>query len=61
VTLVAFALASGLGLFIALARTSHFRVLREVSTFYVEIVRGIPMLVALFSWPLSAPRPSSMR
>jgi polar amino acid transport system permease protein len=48
VTLVAFALACGLGLIIALARTSRFRVLREVSTFYVEIVRGIPMLVALF-------------
>lgn len=48
VTLVAFALACSLGLFIALARTSRLRVLREVSTFYVEIVRGIPMLVALF-------------
>ena len=48
VTLVAFALASGLGLLLALAKTSRFRVLREISTFYVEIVRGIPMLVALF-------------
>ncbi len=48
VTLVAFALASGLGLLLALARTSRLRVLREISTFYVEIVRGIPMLVALF-------------
>lgn len=48
VTLVAFGLACSLGLFVALARTSRFRVLREVSTFYVEIVRGIPMLVALF-------------
>jgi len=48
VTLVAFALASGLGLALALARTSRFRVLRELSTFYVEIMRGIPMLVALF-------------
>jgi polar amino acid transport system permease protein len=48
VTLVAFVLACSLGLFVALARTSRFRVLREASTFYVEIVRGIPMLVALF-------------
>lgn len=48
VTLVAFALASALGLLVALAKTSQFRGLREVSTFYVEIVRGIPMLVALF-------------
>jgi polar amino acid transport system permease protein len=48
VTFVAFALATGLGLLIALARTSRHRVLREVATFYVEVVRGIPMLVLLF-------------
>jgi polar amino acid transport system permease protein len=48
VTIVAFALAAALGLAVALARTSRFRVLREVSTFYVEIVRGIPVLVLLF-------------
>jgi polar amino acid transport system permease protein len=48
VTVVAFALATALGLLIALARTSRHRVLREVATFYVEIVRGIPMLVLLF-------------
>jgi polar amino acid transport system permease protein len=48
VTLVAFALAGALGLVIALGRTSPFRVLREITTFYVEIVRGIPMLVLLF-------------
>jgi polar amino acid transport system permease protein len=48
VTMVAFVLASALGLLVALARTSRYRVLRELSTFYVEIVRGIPMLVLLF-------------
>ena len=48
VTAVAFALATALGLLIAMARTSRHRVLREVATFYVEIVRGIPMLVLLF-------------
>lgn len=48
VTFVAFALATALGLLIALARTSRHRVLREMSTFYVEIIRGIPMLVLLF-------------
>jgi polar amino acid transport system permease protein len=48
VTLVAFALAAALGLLIALARLSRIRLLREAATFYVEIVRGIPVLVLLF-------------
>jgi polar amino acid transport system permease protein len=48
VTIVAFTLATALGLLIALARTSRHRILREIATFYVEIVRGIPMLVLLF-------------
>lgn len=48
VTIVAFALAAALGLVVALGRLSRFRVLREVATFYVEIVRGIPVLVLLF-------------
>jgi polar amino acid transport system permease protein len=48
VTVVAFALAAAFGLFVALGRVSRLRVMREVATFYVEIVRGIPVLVLLF-------------
>lgn len=48
VTGIAFVSAMVLGLVIALARTSDSRILREVATFYVEIVRGIPILVLLF-------------
>lgn len=48
VTIVAYALAALLGLVMALGRVSRFRILREVTTFYVEIVRGIPVLVLLF-------------
>jgi polar amino acid transport system permease protein len=48
VTVVAFALAAALGLLVALGRTSRYRVFREVATFYVEIIRGIPVLVLLF-------------
>ncbi len=48
VSVVAFALAAILGLLVALARTSRARILREVATFYVEIVRGVPILVLLF-------------
>lgn len=48
VTAVAFAAATALGLLVALARTSNNRLLREIATFYVEIIRGIPVLVFLF-------------
>jgi polar amino acid transport system permease protein len=47
VTVVSFAGAMLLGLLIALARGSRNRVVYEVATFYVEIVRGVPMLVLL--------------
>jgi polar amino acid transport system permease protein len=48
VTIVAFALAAALGLLVALGRASRLRVMREIATFYVEILRGIPVLVLLF-------------
>ncbi len=48
VTLVAFAGALILGLLIELLRLSGNRVLQEIATFYVEIVRGVPMLVLLY-------------
>lgn len=48
VTVVAFALAAALGLLVALGRMSRRRIWREAATFYVEIVRGIPVLVLLF-------------
>jgi polar amino acid transport system permease protein len=47
VTLVAFALAILVGLGIALLGLSDFLVLRQVARFYIEIIRGIPMLVLL--------------
>jgi polar amino acid transport system permease protein len=48
VTLISYALALTFGLIIALMRLSGRRLLRETSTFYVEIVRGVPMLVILY-------------
>ncbi len=48
ISLVAYALAAVLGLLVALCRTSPSRVVREISTFWVEIVRGVPMLVILY-------------
>ncbi len=48
VSVVAYAAAAIVGLVVALGRGSRLRVVREVTTFYVEIVRGIPVLVLLF-------------
>jgi len=48
VTVVAFALATALGLGIALLGLSDSVVLRQISRFYIEVNRGIPMLVLLF-------------
>ncbi|MEJ6785285.1 amino acid ABC transporter permease [Aminobacter sp. Piv2-1] len=48
VTVVAFALASALGLFVALLGLSNSKVLRQIARFYVEIIRGLPILVLLF-------------
>ena len=48
VTLVAFTLAMLFGLLLGLMRVSGSRLAREVSTFYVELVRGVPMLVILY-------------
>jgi polar amino acid transport system permease protein len=48
VTLIAFCLATALGLGIALLGLSDSKVLRQTSRFYVELIRGIPVLVLLF-------------
>lgn len=48
VTAVAFLLASALGLALALMQLSGRVVLRQTSRFYIEIVRGVPILVLLF-------------
>lgn len=48
VALIAFLLATLLGLGIALAGLSGSLVLRQMARFYVEVIRGIPILVLLF-------------
>jgi His/Glu/Gln/Arg/opine family amino acid ABC transporter permease subunit len=47
VTLVAFSAACAIGLLLAMALTSRFLVLRQVARFYVEVVRGVPIIVLL--------------
>lgn len=48
VTLVAYVGALVVGLVIHLLRLTGNRALTEIATFYVEIIRGVPMLVLLY-------------
>ena len=48
VSLISYTLAVLLGLVWTLMRVSHVRILNEISSFFVEIIRGIPMLVLLY-------------
>lgn len=48
VSFTAYLIAILLGMLIALAGFSKSRVIREFATFYVEIIRGVPILVLLF-------------
>ena len=48
VSLVAFAASIIFGLGLGLLRSSKHRPLREAATFYIELVRGLPMLVILY-------------
>ncbi len=47
VTLVSYSMACLLGLLLALAGMSKSLILRQISRFYIEIVRGIPIIVLL--------------
>lgn len=48
VTAAGFALASALGLGIALMALSRSRILSQTARFYTEIIRGVPIIVLLF-------------
>ncbi len=47
VAVVSYLLALVIGLFVGLARTSTNKVIYNIASFYVEVARGIPMLVLL--------------
>lgn len=48
VALAGYAIALGVGLGIAVLGLSRHLVLRQIARFYVEVIRGIPVLVLLF-------------
>jgi len=47
VTLIGFSLAASLGLILALMSLSKNIVIRQIARFYIEVVRGIPIIVLL--------------
>jgi len=55
ITISAFVLTLVLGLIGALGRLSRNRVIYFISTLYVEIIRGIPLLVQLIWWYFAFP------
>lgn len=52
VTAAGFVIAMALGLVIALGRMSKNPVVRNFATFYIELIRGIPVLVTIFMFGL---------
>jgi len=47
VTVVAFAMAAAIGLLLALATRSKHLAVRQLARFYIEVLRGVPILVLL--------------
>ncbi|MGE3831195.1 MAG: amino acid ABC transporter permease [Parvibaculaceae bacterium] len=48
IALVSFLLAIAIGLFFALLRTSTHRVLRRIAATFIEVTRGLPIVVLLY-------------
>jgi len=48
ITILAFILASFMGVFVGLARISHRRLFSFLSKVYVDVLRGVPLLVLIF-------------
>jgi polar amino acid transport system permease protein len=55
VTAISFFLVLFVGLFAALGRISKSKLISGLSTIYVEVVRGIPLLVQLIFWYFAFP------
>jgi len=48
-------IALALGIFIGTLRVTSYRILRFIGTFYVEVLRNIPLLVQMFFWFYAGP------
>jgi polar amino acid transport system permease protein len=54
-TVISFLLVLVVGLIIALMRISKSKILRGISTVFVEVIRGIPLMVQLIFWYFAFP------
>lgn len=50
VSLFTVIIGTGIGIIFALLKISKFKILRAISTTYIEITRGTPVMVQLFIW-----------
>ena len=55
ITLISFLLVMVLGLFVGLARLTKNTIVRGIATVYVEVIRGIPMMVQIIFWYFASP------
>jgi len=55
VTVVSFLIVAVVGLFGGLGRLSHNRLIQGIATLYVEVVRGVPLMVQLLFWYFAFP------
>jgi polar amino acid transport system permease protein len=55
ITAISFLLVMVFGLIVALARLSKSTIIKGIATVYVEVIRGIPMLVQLIFWYFAFP------
>ena len=55
ITIISFVLVVVFGLIVGLARLSKGKIIRGIATVYVEIIRGIPMLVQIIYWYYAMP------
>jgi polar amino acid transport system permease protein len=54
-TVISFTFVLILGLFGGLGRTSHNKIIHGIASVYVEVIRGIPLLVQLIIWYFAFP------
>lgn len=54
-TIISFLLVLVVGLIVGLGRLSKNRIIKGISTVYVEVIRGIPLLVQLLFWYFAFP------
>ena len=55
ITIISFLLVMVLGLLVGLARLSKSTIVRGIATVYVEVIRGIPMMVQIIFWYFASP------